>query len=253
MKNYYHITKKESKKCERVVNIFAELSDKTDTTVINARKYGFALLKCFDYNGFYNIATYRRSKNLFDALWKEWLKEKLVSLCINTPLINLTYKDMYAGLSIKTQNQILSTRKKFLSLINKKYNIQNLNIQKSYISAKEREKCRIIADIFKKDLQKNDILIEETRKFGFIMLQYFEPKKNFDCAIVFKNCHEMFDLLLEEWFTCQITELMKKKCITNIDIDDFYNELPKEEKEKLRTRKANFVKQALKKAEFINY
>lgn len=253
MKNYYHITKEESKKCERIVDIFDELLDKTDTTVINTGKYGFVLLKCFDYDGFYNITTYRKSEFLFEDLWEEWLEEKLISLCINTPLINLTYKDMFAGQSIKIQNEILNTKKSFLSSIYTENVKKKLSLQKSYITATERENCRIIADIFKKDLEKDDIIIEETRKFGFIMLQYFEPKKDFDSAIVFKNCQEMFDILLEEWFTYQISELMEQKNVTDIDIDDFYNELLKEEKEELRKRKANFVKQALKKADFIKY
>lgn len=253
MKNYYHIAKEESKKCERIVDIFDELLDKTDTTVINTGKYGFVLLKCFDYDGFYNITTYRKSEFLFEDLWEEWLEEKLISLCINTPLINLTYKDMFAGQSIKIQNEILNTKKSFLSSIYTENVKKKLSLQKSYITATERENCRIIADIFKKDLEKDDIIIEETRKFGFIMLQYFEPKKIFDSAIAFKDCQEMFDILLEEWFTFQITELMKQKNVTDIDIDDFYNEMLKEEKEELRKRKTNFVKQALKKADFIKY
>lgn len=62
VKNCYHITRQESKKCKRVISIFDELLNKTDITVINTGKYGFALLKNFDYDGFYNISTYRKSK-----------------------------------------------------------------------------------------------------------------------------------------------------------------------------------------------
>lgn len=251
MKNCYHITKQESRKCKRVVCIFNELLDKIDITVINTGKYGYALLKYFDYDGVYNITTFRKSRYLFDALWEEWLKEKLISLCINTPLINLDYKDMYAGLSIKTQHEILRTKKSFLSLIKTKNTKKQLTIRKSYITVKEREKCRIIASIFKKDLEKDDIIIVETRKFGFVMLEYFKPKKNFDCAIIFRDCQNMFDILLEEWLVCQITKLMDDLYETNIDIEDFYNALPKEEKEELEQRKINFVRQAVKKADFI--
>lgn len=82
------------------------------------------------------------------------------------------------------------------------------------------------------------------------MLEYFKPKRNFDCAIIFKDCQEMFDFLLDEWFTCQITKLMEDKYVTNIDIDDFYNALSKEE---LAKRKTNFARHAIKKADFIKY
>lgn len=44
---------------------------------------------------------------------------------------------------------------------------------------------------------------------------------------------------------------MLEKQVTNIDMDDFYDALPEEEKIQLQNRKQQFVKDALKKADFI--
>lgn len=61
----------------------------------------------------------------------------------------------------------------------------------------------------------------------------------------------MFHALLNEWYDCLITDLMLEKQVTNIDMDDFYDALPEEEKIQLQNRKQQFVKDALKKADFI--
>lgn len=95
MKNPKYITIQESQKCQRVANVFNQLYEQIDSVVINTGKYGFAFLKYFNANGFQYIENYLNSNKLFEALWYEWLKEKLIELCVNTPLINLEYKEMF--------------------------------------------------------------------------------------------------------------------------------------------------------------
>lgn len=246
-----YITIQESKKCQRVANVFDKLYDQIDSVVINTGKYGFAFLKYYDCNGFQFIENYTNSIDLFKALWHEWLKEKLIELCINTPIINLNYKEMYNKLSSKTQNEILRSKKYFLSMANNKHiKLNSSPTMKLHISYKERAKCRILVNILKNELEKNDIFIKETEKFGFVMLTYYEPIANFDSAIVFTNFDKMYDTLLDEWFLCQIIKKMKEKHEIDKDIDVFYNELSKKEKEKLKKKKAN-LEAFIKKAGFI--
>mgnify|MGYP006968299404 CR=1 FL=1 len=252
MKNPNYITTQESKKCTEVTNAFKELFETLDITVINTGKYGFALLKYYYSNGFQYIENYINSNNLFEALWNEWLKEKLIELCIDTPLINLDYKDMYDNLSLDTQKELIKTKRLFLSKVNNDTIKSDISTTiQSHINNKERDQCRILAAIFRTELEKHSIVIKETEKFGFIMLQYFEPKANFDCAMVFTDCQKMYDTLLNEWFVCQISDLMQKRYIINIDIDDFYNKLSKKEKEELHKKKERFINQIMKKASFI--
>lgn len=108
-----------------------------------------------------------------------------------------------------------------------------------------------MAQIFRKDLEKNDIILLDTGRYGFVMLEYYKPIANFDCAMIFENSQKMFDTLLDEWYQCLITDLMKKQQVKDIDIDEFYDGLPEEEKNQLKSRKSQFVKEAMKKIEAI--
>lgn len=101
-----------------------------------------------------------------------------------------------------------------------------------------------MAEIFREVLEANNIVLKDTEKFGFIMLEYYKPISNFDSTIVFKDSQTMFDTLLDEWFDCLITDLMAEWQVKDIDIDDFYNGLPEEEKEKLQNKKNKFVREA---------
>lgn len=253
MKQQSYITKSEITKCKKVVQAFNEFFNQTDIYVLDTGRYGFALLKYFNYDGFYSIKTYTNSDDLFNALWQEWLKEKLITLCINTPLINLDYEQMLNGLPVKQQKKISEAKEHFLSKARNEETDYNItNDSEIGIEDLERKKCGIVAQIFSNDLGKYNIVIKELKKLGFIMLEYFEPTANFDCAIVFTESQTMFDNLLDEWFVCQIIELRDKKHATDLDIDDFYNKLPENEKDKLNSMKNKFIKQAMTKAPFIN-
>lgn len=248
MKNKNYITKYESERCRRVTNLFRELYERTDIFVVDAGKYGYVLLKYFDSDCFQNIQTYTDSCGLFNALWQEWVKEKLTSYYIDTPMIDLEYADMFKRLPEESQSEILESKKKFLDIIgHEDVGLNIISDQSMPDTVEEKNKCRTVADIFKRDLEKEDIVIEEIGKYGYIMLQYYEPKANFDSATVFTDSQEMFDALLDEWFACLITNLMDEKQITNEDIDTFYNKLSKEDKDALNERKERFVEQARKR------
>lgn len=248
MKQQEYITKQERENCRKVVAVFHKLFQKLDILVLDAGKYGFVLLKNLYYNDFDIIETYINSDALFEALWQEWLKEKLIDICIKTPLIHLDYDKMYDRLSIKQQNKIQRTKESFKSKIKNESIITDITTtRKSNKKDTDKIRCQVIAQIFRKDLEKNDIILLDTGKYGFVMLEYYKPIANFDCAIIFKSSQKMFDMLLYEWYQCLITDLMKKQQVKDIDIDDFYDSLPEEEKIELENRKSQFVKEAMKK------
>lgn len=250
MKQQNEITNSETEKCRKVVQAFDELFNRTNIFVLDTGKYGFALLKYDDHKEFYSIKTYTTSNGLFDALWREWLIEELIELCINTPLIDLDFDEMFHRLPFGQQQTLLEAKEHFQSASNNK-NIPVTTPVASNTKDLEKNKCRIIAQIFREVLEAHNIMLKETEKFGFIMLEYYKPKSNFDCVIVFRDSQKMFDTLLNEWFDCLITDLMEERQANNIDIDDFYHGLPEEEKEKLENRKTEFVREALKKMNFI--
>lgn len=134
-----YITIRESKKSQRVANVFNELCDQIDSVVINTGKYGFVFLKYFHCKGFQYIENYTNSADLFRALWHEWLKEKLIELCIDMPLINLNYKKMYNKLSLEIQNELLRTKKHFLSMVNNRYDRKKTHLPRSLIFQIKKE------------------------------------------------------------------------------------------------------------------
>lgn len=252
MKQQIYITDQEKENCQRVVAAFHDFFQQTDILVLDTGNYGFALLKYFNGDGFDCIETYISSNALFDALWQEWLKEKLIALCIHTPLIDLEYEKMFDGLSAKQQNEILEAKENFQFKIKNVHTNPDVTAPKTLsVSDPEKSRCETVANLFRKDLEKNDIILKEAGKYGFIMLEYFKPKSSFDCAYIFTDCQTMFHALLNEWYDCLITDLMLEKQVTNIDMDDFYDALPEEGKIQLQNRKQQFVKDALKKADFI--
>ncbi len=63
--------------------------------------------------GYFSITTYTNSVDLFDALWSEWAKEQLISLALNTPLIDLDYEEIFASLPEKEKKKILDKKDYF--------------------------------------------------------------------------------------------------------------------------------------------
>lgn len=252
MKQQIYITDQEKEKCRKVIAAFSEFFQQTDILALDTGKYGVALLKYFNGDGFDYIETYINSEALFDALWQEWLKDKLMTLCISTPLIDLEYEKMFDGLPAKQQNEIRDARESFKSRINSdSTDFTTTTDSIINMTVTEKNRCETVAQIFRKDLEKNDIILKEAGKYGFVMLEYFKPKSNFDCAIIFTDSQAMFDTLLNEWYNCLITDLMEVKQVNDIDMDDFYNSLSEEEMNQLEHKKSQFVKEAMTKANFI--
>lgn len=100
MRQRIYITNQETQKCKKVVQAFNDFLQQTDILVLDTGRYGFALLKYFDHDEFGCIETYINSNELFDALWQEWLKEKLISLYIDTSIINFDYEEIFNKLSL---------------------------------------------------------------------------------------------------------------------------------------------------------
>ena len=254
MRQRIYITNQETQKCKKVVQAFNDFLQQADILVLDTGRYGFALLKYFDRNKFGCIVTYINSNELFDALWQEWLKEKLISLYIDTPIINFDYEEIFNKLSVKTQTEILDAKEHFTYIANKDNTDFHYTTTKELdIANIEKDRCEVVAQIFRRYLEKHDIILRNAGRFGFIMLEYYKPRFNFDCAIIFTDSQTMFDTLLIEWYDCLITELMEEKQAENVDIDDFYNNLSAEEKNQLEDKKNRFVIEATKAAFFVKH
>ena len=224
---------------------------------MNTGNHGFVILKHYDYlNGFNNMITYTNSKSLFNALWSEWVKDHLLSLALDTPLIDLDYKEIYDSLPKKLQKKIIDKRKYFRKKQHQSNIYENTIIveeQQEYITTEEKSRCKIVADIFLNHLEKEDLILCDAGKYGYAMLTYYKPPVGFDGVIIFTNSQKMFEILLNEWYISVIMQLAEKMNMSDLDVDIFYNRLPNEQKTLLKNQKQQFIENAQKIASFIEF
>lgn len=255
MNTQKYITAREAEKCKKVVAAFNELYNQTDILVINSGEHGFVLLKYDNYmTGYFSITTYTNSVDLFDALWSEWAKEQLISLALNTPLIDLDYEEIFASLPEKEKKKILDKKDYF------RLKLQQVNIYEDfimvdnshdYITLEEKERCKIVADIFYESLAKDDLIICDAGKYGYAMLTYYKPPIGFDGIVMFTDSQKMYNTLLREWYTLRIEELAKTMNMSNFDVDVFYEQLSDEQKVPLIQQRQEFIEMSKKIAYFI--
>lgn len=257
MNTQKYITKREAEECNKVAAAFNELFNQTDNLVINTGEHGFVLLKYDNYmTGYFNITTYTNSIDLFDALWSEWVKEQLLSRALDTPLIDLDYKDIFASLPEKEKRKILD-KKDYFRIKQQQTNIDEdlitVDGSHDHITLEEKERCNIVADIFYESLAKDDLIICDAGKYGYAMLTYYKPPIGFDGIMMFTDSQKMYNTLLQEWYTLRIEALAKTMNMSNLDVDVYYEQLSDEQKKSLIQQRQQFIEKAKKTAYFIKY
>lgn len=114
MEKQIYITEEERRKCQKVVDAYAELYEKEDIVVLDAGKYGFVKLQYYKFNfGFYNNVIFTNSQELFDDLWKEWFHMQLLILAKETTMTEIRYDDIFNCQSKEKQKEIMSKRHYF--------------------------------------------------------------------------------------------------------------------------------------------
>ncbi len=109
-----YISDEEREKCRKVVSAYEEEFEKMDMLVLEAGKYGFykLLFSIFPID-VVNATLFTSAKELFDDLWIEWMKEQLITLLKDTPMIELSYDEMFESLSKDTQRELMAKRDYF--------------------------------------------------------------------------------------------------------------------------------------------
>lgn len=114
MEKQVYITKEERAKCQKVVDAFAELYEMENIVVLDAGRYGFVELKYYKPpHGFEEDATFTDSKELFDALWKEWYDTTLYFLAKEMKLNDILYQEVFNRLSKEKQSAITERKTDF--------------------------------------------------------------------------------------------------------------------------------------------
>ena len=108
------ITDEERANCQKVMEAFKELYS-VDLIVLDAGRYGFVKLQDYHYPfGFDEADIFTSAKDLFDALWNEWLTTRLLALSKGTPLADLDYQDIFQSLPAEKQQELMDKRLHFL-------------------------------------------------------------------------------------------------------------------------------------------
>lgn len=107
MDKQIYITEEEREKCQKVVDVFAELYEMENIVVLDAGRYGFVELKYYKLpHGFEEDATFTDSRALFEELWREWRNTKLYLLAKDTPLLEKGYEGIFENLTDEKQAAI---------------------------------------------------------------------------------------------------------------------------------------------------
>lgn len=109
-----YITDDERINCQKVADVFAEISDYEDLMVFNAGRYGFVKIQYFKLPyGFDTVTTYFDSQSLFDDLWEEWLETQLFNFAAGTPMEEMDYEDILKCLPKEKQKELADKRSYF--------------------------------------------------------------------------------------------------------------------------------------------
>lgn len=114
----------------------------------------------------------------------------------------------------------------------------------TYISIEEREKCRKVADAFTEVYEKEDIVVLDAGKYGYVKLQYYKEPFGFDDVFTYTDSRELFDDLWDEWFNGRLLEFASDTPMMEFDYPDIFKCLPKDIQQELMDKKIAFAKEA---------
>lgn len=114
MKKKVYISKIEKVRCQSVADAFSELYENEDLLVMDAGRYGFVIVQYYvEQRGFDNVCTFRKSRDLFEYLWNEWLYSELLAFAKGTPLVEMDYEFIFQCLPKEKQQKIVDKRMYF--------------------------------------------------------------------------------------------------------------------------------------------
>lgn len=117
-----------------------------------------------------------------------------------------------------------------------------------YITSEERKKCRKVAEAFKEMYEKEDMLVLEAGKYGFLKLQYYQAGFGFEDIMVYTDSQALFKCLWREWLYTQLIDWARGTPILEMEYNDIFKCMPPKKQQEL-IRKKSYLKKKLKLAE----
>lgn len=111
----------------------------------------------------------------------------------------------------------------------------------TYISKEEQEKCRKVAEAFKELYEREDIIVLDAGKYGYVKLQYYKEPYGFDDVFTYTDSRELFDDLWNEWFNGRLLDYARDTPMMEFDYPDIFKCLPKDKQKELMDRQVAFA------------
>lgn len=114
----------------------------------------------------------------------------------------------------------------------------------TYISKEEQEKCRKVAEAFQELYEREDIIVLDAGKYGYVKLQYYKEPYGFDDVFTYTDSRELFDDLWNEWFNGRLLDYAKDTPMMEFDYPDIFKCLPKDTQKELMDKRIIFAEKA---------
>lgn len=116
--------------------------------------------------------------------------------------------------------------------------------EKKYITDEESARCQKAADAFRELCEKEDIVVLDAGKYGFVELQYYEPPTGFSNVMTYTDSRSLFDNLWEEWLETQLLDWAAGTPMADMENEDIFKCLPKEKQKELIEKRLSFAEKA---------
>ncbi len=113
-----------------------------------------------------------------------------------------------------------------------------------YITEKESVKCKSVMNAFSELYEQSDILVVDGGRYGYVVLQYFDGRSEFNTNTVYNNSAELFEDLWESWLDVQLIKFAKDTPMLELDYEEIFKRLPVERQTELMDMRKSFADKA---------
>ena len=113
-----------------------------------------------------------------------------------------------------------------------------------YITDEEREKCRKVADAYRKFYEVEDIFVADAGRYGFIKLLYYTQINGFENMKTYTDSKTFFEDLWSDWLEYQLYEIASNTLMTELSNDEIFDSLPKVIQNELIDKRSYFAEKA---------
>lgn len=120
--------------------------------------------------------------------------------------------------------------------------VNSIQCEKNRIRITEEERgiCHRVSDAFA-EMYSIDLMVLDAKQYGFVKLQYYNHPFGFEEARIFTSGKDLFSDLWVEWYSQRLLDLAKDTPLANLDYQDIFHCLPKEQQNEILDKREYFL------------